>query len=191
MSAAVVVILGPEGAGKTTLVESLKLVARPDYRRLRISSFSVSTTSGQELETIDIAPPEQEQLPGQAPAAATAIQLKEVGGRIMPSWPKFLPAKTPVNLIFVVDASSPQQLPTAVSAFMDLLSRTDISPLVRCLLVFNKVQAPGAMKTDALMGFFALNAIRQHHPDPPIVVESVDTFTGLGVEAVYSWIQHC
>ena len=138
--------------------------------------------------------------------AAAAIQVKEVGGKMMAVWGRFVkpPSDAAASirnaLVYVLDASSPSTLPSSIIGFYELLSRREMDVVKwPVLLVINKTanRLPTSLPlADILLllgfdadgsgfggGVDADSSVPEH-----FTVIACDTWTGHGLVDVLDWV---
>jgi hypothetical protein len=142
------------------------------------------------METVQLDPaPSSEALPGTAQRQLGAtFELKEIGGRMMSVWPRYLAgADSGRHLIYVIDASNPGILPTTATELYSLL--VDRGCLGRRVLVcVNKVCMPSAMTYEDVDAFCCLTQLQQAHPETDLTLLRMDTWAGIGLDDVRSWL---
>jgi hypothetical protein len=187
-----VMMLGAEASGKSTLTHQLNALfssARAGVPADQAtiddpSAINLAPTTGQEMETLTLT---------DANGKTATVQIKEVGGRIMAVWPKFVKADGTCALIYVVDLSAPHQLATASVAFYDLLSRPEKDVATWPILLFlNKMRNASAMLPETAVRLIGVDRIMANDASVHIRVVAGDTWTGEGLPAVSEWLlQQC
>lgn len=207
-----IALVGTEGCGKTSLALQLQALAKhrelpgipQPVKLLTPSELIVAPTTGQELFHFSICPqPEPLDaavcVPAQPDSASTRhaeveITLRELGGRLAPSWGRFLSRDDIDGIIYVVDSTQPWQLPIAAVEFLqiatDLQRRDELRPL---LLLLNKsahLGQPPRLTLDDVHHYFVAPLPRGDTTSTrlSITVAVVDSWIGLGLDDVISWL---
>ena len=113
-----------------------------------------------------------------------AVQIKEVGGAMMPLWPTYL--KGAAALIYVVDVSDAFQLAASATAFHHLCGLPAMSDK-RVLLLWNKTDAPCTLDEAEVAGFDAARA--QIALGDALTTMRASALDGSNAQQVMAWMR--
>jgi len=116
-------------------------------------------------------------------AKKQTLQMKEVGGAMMPLWPMYL--NNSAGLIYMVDMSDSIQLGASAAHFHHLCGLPTVKgkPI---LLVLNKMDAPCLLHRGELESAFDMDAVVEELGDSLTVLEA-SALSGLNVKAIMDW----
>ena len=112
------------------------------------------------------------------------IQIKEVGGAMMPLWPTYL--KGAAGLIYVVDIADASQLAASATAFHHLCTLPAMKDKPT-LLLWNKTDAPRVLPDTEIVAFDAARAGAALGDN--LTTMRASALDGSNTQAVMTWMR--
>lgn len=120
------------------------------------------------------------------------LALKEVGGRMISLWPRFIKDDGTHALIYVIDCSNPHLFASSGIEFLRLVGQGDTAKIVRqwsLLVLLNKIRAPGAIDPVRGAQLLQLDLLAfETSVALDLTVIPCDTWTGEGMIDVVRWL---
>lgn len=188
MNVPLVLVLGPEGAGKTLLIRKLEEYSKKrkdNVERQTVAEGTANLACQADHHTVPTVGVNFAQL---KLAKGIACKLRESGGQMAPLWSSaYGDCKM---IIYVIDSSNRVQVSASTILLLDMLS----SPALRekpVMLFFNKTDSPLGLGLVQYKDVMRLGDIVSHATQKVMVVDG-SCWNGEGVGSIMAWlVQNC